>query len=86
VRFSVIDVSPASVVESGIDDFRVYDILCTDACPADINADGVLNFFDITDYLTLFNDQDPAADLDQNGQFNFFDVSTYLTLYNAGCP
>lgn len=86
VRFSVIDSGTASVVESGIDDFRVYDILCTDACPADINADGILNFFDITDYLTLFNDQDPAADLDQNGQFNFFDVSTYLTLYNAGCP
>ena len=86
VRFSVIDVLPASVVESGIDDFRVYDVLCTDGCPADINADGVLNFFDLSAYLELFNSQNPAADLDQNGQFNFFDVSIYLDLYNAGCP
>jgi hypothetical protein len=55
------------------------------ACPADINADGVLNFFDLSAYLSLFNAQNPAADLDQNAQFNFFDVSIYLTRYNAGC-
>ena len=49
-------------------------------------ADGVLNFFDLSAFVSLFNAQNPAADLDQNAQFNFFDVSIYLTGYNAGCP
>ncbi|MCC5823663.1 MAG: M12 family metallo-peptidase [Phycisphaerales bacterium] len=56
-------------------------------CPADINGDGELNFFDLSAYLALFNAQDPAADLAEPfGVFNFFDVAAYLALYNAGCP
>lgn len=55
-------------------------------CPADLNADGSLNFFDISSFVTLYNAQDPAADLDNNGLFTFFDLSTYLNLYGAGCP
>ncbi len=56
------------------------------SCPADLDGNGVLNFFDLSAYLDLFNAQDPAADLDANGVFNFFDLSAYLDLYNAGCP
>jgi hypothetical protein len=47
---------------------------------------GVLNFFDVAAYLTLYTNQDPAADLTGDGLINFFDVSLYMTLYNAGCP
>ncbi len=86
VRFSVIDVSPATVVESGLDAFRVYDILCTDPCAADLNNDGQLNFFDLSDYLTLYNAQSGTADMNGDGMLNFFDVSAYLNLYNTGCP
>ncbi len=56
-------------------------------CPADLNTDGVLNFFDLAAYLALFTNSDPAADLAPPfGVLNFFDLSAYLVLFNAGCP
>ncbi|MCC5822091.1 MAG: hypothetical protein LAT64_13360 [Phycisphaerales bacterium] len=85
-RFSSEDNPNNAITESGVDAFRVFDIACTDACPADITGDGQVNFFDLAAFMDLFNDQDPAADLNQDGLFNFFDVSIYLDLYNAGCP
>jgi hypothetical protein len=56
------------------------------ACEADINADGLLNFFDVSAFLALYNAQSPLADLTGDGELNFFDISAYLGLYNAGCP
>lgn len=56
-------------------------------CPADLNQDGTLNFFDVSAFLTAYNTQDPAADVAEPfGQWNFFDISAYLGLYGAGCP
>ncbi len=56
-------------------------------CPADLNGDGVLNFFDLAGYLDLYNAGDPGADLVAPfGVLNFFDLAAYLDLYNAGCP
>lgn len=56
-------------------------------CPADINADGLLNFFDLTTYIALFNASDPDADLAAPfGSLNFFDLTAYIALFNAGCP
>ena len=55
-------------------------------CAADLNGDGVLNFFDVSAFLTAFNAQDPIADFNGDGLFNFFDVSAFLTDFNAGCP
>jgi alpha-amylase len=55
-------------------------------CQADLNGDGVLNFFDVSAFLSLYNTQDPAADFTGDGQFNFFDVSAFLSLFTAGCP
>ncbi|MDF1808211.1 MAG: GC-type dockerin domain-anchored protein [Phycisphaerales bacterium] len=60
----------------------VYDLYC----PADINGDGVLNFFDISSFLTAFNNQNPVADFNNDGLFNFFDISAFLTAFSAGCP
>jgi subtilisin family serine protease len=56
--------------------------------PADLVAPfGVLNFFDLSAYLALFNAGDPAADLAAPfGTLNFFDLSAYLASFNAGCP
>jgi uncharacterized membrane protein len=54
-------------------------------CDADLNGDGVLNFFDVSNFIGFFNAQDPSADVDDNGLFNFFDVSAYIALYNKGC-
>ena len=55
-------------------------------CPADLNDDGELNFFDVSAFLLAFNEEDAIADLNGDGLFNFFDVSTFLTQFAAGCP
>lgn len=48
---------------------------------------GVINFFDISAYITLFNAGDIQADLAAPfGSLNFFDVAEYINLFNAGCP
>tara|TARA_A100000171_G_C2134531_1_gene149196 strand:- start:712 stop:2592 length:1881 start_codon:yes stop_codon:yes gene_type:complete len=58
----------------------------TCVCPADLNMDGDINFFDVSAFLTAFNAMDPVADFNNDGMFNFFDVSAFLVAYNAGCP
>ncbi|MEZ6163457.1 MAG: GC-type dockerin domain-anchored protein [Phycisphaerales bacterium] len=55
-------------------------------CPADLTGDGVLNFFDVSVFLSAYNAMNPAADFTGDGAFNFFDVSAFLNAYNAGCP
>ncbi len=55
-------------------------------CPADLNGDGDLNFFDVSEFLGAFATMDPIADFTGDGLFNFFDVSAFLTQFSAGCP
>ncbi len=55
-------------------------------CPADLTDDGILNFFDISAFLTAFNTQDPIADFTDDGVYDFFDVSAFLQAFAAGCP
>ncbi len=62
-----------------------YDLNCS-LCPADINGDGGLNFFDVAIFLNLFNANDPVGDFNSDGILNFFDVSAFLAAYSAGCP
>lgn len=53
---------------------------------ADFTADGTLDFFDVSAFLTAFSIMDVAADINEDGLFNFFDVSTFLAAFAAGCP
>ncbi len=55
-------------------------------CLADLNADGILDFFDITIFLGAFSANDPVADMNEDGAFDFFDVAAYLEAFSAGCP
>jgi hypothetical protein len=55
-------------------------------CPADLNDDGELNFFDVSAFLTAYQAMDPVADFNDDGEFNFFDVSAFLVAYQQGCP
>jgi hypothetical protein len=56
------------------------------ACPADLTLDGELNFFDISEFLTLFTQMHPQGDTNSDGEFNFFDVSVFLIAFGDGCP
>ncbi|PCI10015.1 hypothetical protein COB72_04530 [bacterium] len=56
------------------------------ACPADLTGDGMLNFFDVSAFLSAFASGDLAADFTGDGMLNFFDVSAFLSAFAAGCP
>ncbi|PCI06756.1 hypothetical protein COB72_11440 [bacterium] len=56
------------------------------ACPADVNEDGTQNFFDVSAFLSFFNEEDDRADFNDDGQFNFFDVSGFLSAFAVACP
>ncbi len=56
------------------------------SCPADINQDGTLNFFDISDFLAAFSALEPVADFNNDGAYNFFDISEFLAAFSQGCP
>ncbi|MCL4222372.1 MAG: hypothetical protein KJZ65_13490 [Phycisphaerales bacterium] len=54
--------------------------------PADLNEDGVLDFFDVQMFLQGFSDQDSISDFATPfGTFDFFDVQAYLQLFSDGC-
>ncbi len=62
-------------------------LVVTEACPADFDGNGVLNFFDFSAFITAYNSQSSQADLAPPfGVWNFFDVSAFISQYNAGCP
>ncbi|MGJ8637673.1 MAG: GC-type dockerin domain-anchored protein [Phycisphaerales bacterium] len=55
-------------------------------CPPDLNSDGVLDFFDISAFLSAYNNGDLSVDFIADGSLDFFDISAYLSLFSLGCP
>ena len=47
---------------------------------------GVLNFFDVSEFIIAFVNDEPAADLNGDGLFDFHDVSVFLAAFSGGCP
>ena len=60
--------------------------ICINNCPADLNGDGSLNFFDVSSFLGAYSAMDPSADFTGDGALNFFDVSAFLGAFSGGCP
>lgn len=59
---------------------------CQVPCTADLTNDGILDFFDISLFLTHFSNQDPIADFTNDNIWDFFDVSSFLSAFTDGCP
>jgi hypothetical protein len=59
---------------------------CHAPCPADIDADGDLDFLDFVAFQLLWQDQEWAADCDANGTFSVLDFVCFQQLFVAGCP
>ncbi len=51
---------------------------------ADFTGDGSLNFFDVSAFLSDFNDELPSGDFNNDGTWNFFDVSAFLEALSTG--
>ncbi len=88
MRVSVTDAGADTTVEGGFDAFSVASEVCNQGsgCPADIDGNGVLDFFDVSAFLSAYGAMDPSADFDGNGSFDFFDVSGFLAAFADGCP
>lgn len=63
---------------------KFVDMGSFEKCFADLNGDGLVNFFDNSTFLGLYNASSPEADLDRNGILNFFDYSIWIGIYNNG--
>ncbi|MBL4809101.1 MAG: S8 family serine peptidase [Phycisphaerales bacterium] len=70
-----------------IDNVYVGPDQLTSACSdADFTADGILDFFDISAFLSAFTSGNIEADLNNDGVLDFFDISRFLTIFGQGCP
>lgn len=57
-----------------------------DFCPADLNVDGVFNYFDVSTFIMSFLNNNPLADLNNDAQWDFYDASMFLKSASSGCP
>jgi IgA Peptidase M64 len=90
IRVEVIDTTPwvrnEAIRNAFMSESRVYTV---NACTAlaDLTGDGEVNFFDVSAFLSAFDDQSPIADFTGDGLFDFFDVSAFLVAFSSGgCP
>jgi hypothetical protein len=60
------------------------DVMVT--CRADMFTDGVINIFDVLEFIDAYNALDPIADFTNDGVVNIFDVLAFIAAYNDGCP
>lgn len=86
-EYAIVGMSPERNVQSAghTGAAFVYE-LGTQACPVDLNTDGELNFFDVSEFLVGYSSGDLAMDFSGDGDLNFFDVSAFIVAYTNGCP
>lgn len=69
---------------------RVYstgtELLVGQTCLADINLDGAVNFFDVSEFIRLYQEGWSGVDLNGDGTLNFFDATAFIVGYQQGCP
>lgn len=82
LRFIAVDAQADHIVEAGIDDLQVTYLGCPSTNQADLNHDGVLDFFDIQSFLTHYSNNNPIADFTGDDETDFFDITAFLTAYS----
>ena len=95
-RFTIIDVGSLTgqfhtVVSPavGLGIFRIVQtadkVEAVWTCQADLNGDGILDFFDVQFFLNAFADQALYGDYNEDGVNDFFDVQAFLNDFSTGC-
>jgi hypothetical protein len=54
-------------------------------CPADINQDSQVDFFDYLDFVAAFDAQTTVADFNGDEQVDFFDYLDFAAAFDTGC-
>lgn len=65
---------------------RVVDISdrCA-ACPADLDGDGSVDFFDVAAFIHTFSAMSADADLNGDGRWDYFDIAEFLDMVQNDC-
>ncbi|RMF86158.1 MAG: hypothetical protein D6744_00225 [Planctomycetota bacterium] len=88
LRFRAIDSDPQSIVEAGVDGFRVSTFTCDSGgpCLGDLDGD---NDVDLTDLALLLSDFDCtgvcAGDVDGDGDTDLTDLAVLLSVFEQPC-
>ncbi len=54
-------------------------------CPADFNADGIVDLFDYLDFVSAFANNLPESDFNRDSVIDFFDYLDFVDAFAAGC-
>jgi hypothetical protein len=54
-------------------------------CPADINHDNQVDFFDYLDFVSAFDSESPIADFNGDNQIDFFDYLDFVAAFDQPC-
>lgn len=65
--------------------FSVGEFGISEPCPADLDADGFIDFTDFLQSLTLFDSQDLRVDYTKDGLVDFADYLLFLNYYGNSC-
>ncbi|MCA9298184.1 MAG: hypothetical protein KDA28_03910, partial [Phycisphaerales bacterium] len=94
IRFDL-DLDPRFLDDPEVDDTGVGTPPVTDigaderrpeaACAVDLNGDGLVDVFDILEFLEAFEKQNPAADWNGDTVLDIFDVTAFLGDFTVGC-
>lgn len=77
---------PAEQFPPNANDPFILNVEYQGVCPADLNTDGVADFFDVSFFISLFVTNDLRADFNNDSELNFFDVSLFLQQFLTNCP
>lgn len=74
-----------SAVNEGRQGFGLVAVGHVSRCSADVNNDGVLDFFDYLDFVSVFAGMEPNADFNHDGEVDIFDYLDFVNAFAMGC-
>ena len=65
--------------------YRVLLYITGEACRADFNMDGSVDFFDYLDFVDAFSTNAANSDFNHDGSIDFFDYLDFVDAFSIGC-